>query len=397
MDYSILRRWVLVIACLCLALNAGCADEYRTIVDSRGVAVQVPTDIERVVTISDGFVEEVMTVIGLQDKLIGLGSEGFSWISDVKSPTSDGGNRSVGTCMHVAAYLNPWIRDLPVISSWSMPPNYEMLVSLDPDVVIIRAGDCTFYMDEESRQKAIDTIESLDIPLVVTYAPNTYDEPNMSIISEEIRIVGQVFGKEDEAVEIADYLESEVEFVSERTAEIQDNDKPRVLIFGMSPKARGNGGAGYAYGLNTTESYFVENIVNAKNAYQENGGSTQLLSSEHILALEPDVIVLATSHAYPTPQELYEAPYYQNLQDMRAIKNKRVVALPWTPVNCAKRLEYPIEVMVIAKATYPELFQDVDLDSWILDFYQNVYDVDETQAKELRSLQGMDWTLEEGL
>ena len=132
MDYSILRRWVLAIACLCLALNAGCADEYRTIVDSRGVAVQVPTDIEHVVTISDGFVEEVMTVIGLQDKLIGLGSEGFSWISDVKSPTSDGGNRSVGTCMHVAAYLNPWIRDLPVISSWSMPPNYEMLVSLDP-------------------------------------------------------------------------------------------------------------------------------------------------------------------------------------------------------------------------------------------------------------------------
>jgi iron complex transport system substrate-binding protein len=128
-------------------------------------------------------------------KLNGLGSEVFSWISDVKSPTSDGGNRSVGTCMHVAAYLNPWIRDLPVISSWSMPPNYEMLVSLGPDVVIIRAGDCTFYMDEESRQKAIDTIESLDIPLVVTYAPNTYDEPNMSIISEEIRIIGSI-GKE---------------------------------------------------------------------------------------------------------------------------------------------------------------------------------------------------------
>jgi iron complex transport system substrate-binding protein len=58
-------------------------------------------------------------------------------------------------------------------------------------------------------------------------------------------------------------------------------------------------------------------------------------------------------------------------------------------------LEYPIEVMVIAKAVYPEKFQDTDLAEWILDFYQKVYQVDRETAKGLRSIQWLDWTVEE--
>jgi iron complex transport system substrate-binding protein len=79
---------------------------------------------------------------------------------------------------------------------------------------------------------------------------------------------------------------------------------------------------------------------------------------------------------------------------MDAIKNRRVVALPWSPCNCAKRLEYPIDVMVIATGTYPGLFKDVELEVWLLDFYQNVYGVDLETAKELRSAQWMDWAVE---
>jgi len=52
--------------------------------------------------------------------------------------------------------------------------------------------------------------------------------------------------------------------------------------------------------------------------------------------------------------------------------------------------------MVIAKAAYPERFEDVDLGEWLLDFYMNVYNVDRETAVELRSAQWMDWVLEEG-
>jgi iron complex transport system substrate-binding protein len=388
-----LRCCMLAVACLCLFSVAGCADEYRTVVDSRGVAVQVPMEIERVVTISDGLVEGVMTNLDIEDKLVGLGSDCLPKLWEWEYPTVEGKNYTLEG-MNTVNYLNPWIRDLPLVAAYGMPPNYEMLVSLDPDVVIIRGGDCTFWTDEDSMQQAINTIDALGIPLIVTYGPNTYDEPNMSIISEEIRIIGQVFGREEDAAELADYLENEVEFVRERTVDIPDDEKPRVLLFGLSPLSRDGGGAGDIEGIDTIESFFLEEIVNAKNAFQE-PAYFKLVSAEHVLALDPDVIVLPTDWGYHPPRELYEAPYYQNLQELTAVKNRRVMALPWLPCNCDKRLEYPIEVMVMAKAAYPERFEDVNLAEWLLDFYQNIFNVDRETAEGLRTAQLMDWTLEE--
>jgi iron complex transport system substrate-binding protein len=80
---------------------------------------------------------------------------------------------------------------------------------------------------------------------------------------------------------------------------------------------------------------------------------------------------------------------------LEAVKDHRVWALPWTPYNCAKRLEYPIEVMVTAKAAYPQLFNDIKIHEWVLDFYKTVYHVDNGTAISLRSIQWLDWTVEE--
>ena len=65
---------MLAVACLCLIFGAGSADEYRTVTDMQGRDVPIPNDIERVVTIDDGLIEGVMTVLGESDKIVGLGS-----------------------------------------------------------------------------------------------------------------------------------------------------------------------------------------------------------------------------------------------------------------------------------------------------------------------------------
>ena len=116
------------------------------------------------------------------------------------------------------------------------------------------------------------------------------------------------------------------------------------------------------------ESYFLENIVKARNAYT-GGGSFSVVNTEQVFAMDPDVIVLPTAWGYHPPKELYTAPYYTRLSGLKAVKNRRVVALPWTPCNCAKRIEYPIEIMIMAKACHPELFKDIKISEWVLDFY----------------------------
>ncbi|BBO82341.1 hypothetical protein DSCO28_29070 [Desulfosarcina ovata subsp. sediminis] len=81
-----------------------------------------------------------------------------------------------------------------------------------------------------------------------------------------------------------------------------------------------------------------------------------------------------------------------DLRQMMAVKNRRVAALSFTPCNCDKRLKYPIDIMVMAKTAYPDRFFDIDLADWLIDFYRNVYGVNEQTAEKLRAVQWMDWT-----
>lgn len=398
----------LLLAIILLVFSAGCTtpgaeqgittvsgEEYRTVVDSRGVAVQVPVNIERVVTISDGMIEGTMTYINKQDLIVGLGSSCLQRNFKYEYPTISGETYEYHDGMNPVTYLNRWMMDLPLIAQSGSAINYESLVSLDPDVVIMRIGSCTVrFIDDESVIKTIDTIESLGIPLVVIYGPPAFEDPDLSKVSDEIRIIGEVFGEEKQAMKVANYLEDQVSLIYDRTKDIPMEERPRVLVLGLSPTARNAGGAGQVFGLDTIESYFIEEIAHAKSAYAE-PGYFKTVSAEQLLSINPDVIILCTANGYHPPEELYSAPYYQNLQELDAVKNQRVVAWPWTPCNCAKRLEYPIDVMVIAKAAYPEIFEDIEFSEWLLDFYQNVYGVDRGTAIELRSAQWMDWTVEE--
>ena len=115
------------------------------------------------------------------------------------------------------------------------------------------------------------------------------------------------------------------------------------------------------------------------------------MSAEQIYACDPDVILLPTANGYHPPFELYEAPYYENLQELRAVRNRRVYALPWSPMNASRRVEYPLDMLIIAKASYPGLFADISVYDFALLFYQDVYGVDEATARGLRSTQLLDW------
>lgn len=369
--------------------------EYRIVTDSRGVEVKVPVNIERVVTVSDGLVEEVMVVLNVNNTLVGLGSKGLQYEGDFTYPDENGTNVTVSGGKHIVLALSPDVKTLPLVMDYGLAMNYETLASVEPDIVIIRFGDSSFLSaEDDNAKKTIQTIESLGIPLVVLYSPNCYENSNPTAVSDEIRVIGQVFGKEEEADRIASCLESRQEIIKERTQNISDEEKPEVLMLGLSPMHRTETSVGIAWGLKTTESYMIEDVVNAKNAFRSDLGSFEIVSTEKVLAMDPDVIVIGTAAHYAPPEELYEAPYYKNLRELQAVKNQRVVSLPYSPRNSAKRLEYPIDLMVIAKAAYPEKFEDIDLNEWILSFYQEVYGIDRDTAIQLRSAQLMDWCVE---
>ena len=68
--------------------------------------------------------------------------------------------------------------------------------------------------------------------------------------------------------------------------------------------------------------------------------------------------------------------------------------MPWSPMKGARRVEYPIDMLIIAKATYPESFADIKVHEFAIKFYRDVYNVDEKTARNLLSEQILDWTIE---
>lgn len=384
-----------IFSIIILVVTFACLNAKDIIVtDMRGVNVSVPDNLERIATISDGFVEGVMTHLGVIHKVTVIGS--WSMKRDYKySFTTVGGEEYTLRGWNTMKYLHPWLNDLPCINSpQGNIINYETLASANPQLVILRVGDCTLRgANPESVEKTIGTIEALGIPLVVIFSPNYYNKAELSSMKEEMRVLGDIFGQREKALKLFDYLDATEKMIRKRTASIKEKNKVSMLYLGLNPNVRKKGAAGSVSGVNTPESYIIEGIANAKNAFTGKGSGV-IMSAEQLYSLNPDVIVLPTSNGYHPPRELYESPDFQILQELKAVKNKRVYAMPWSPMNCARRVEYPIDMMIIAKAAYPDKFKDIKVHTFVLQFYKDVYNVSDKDAEALRSEQILDWTVE---
>ncbi len=366
----------------------------KTVVDSRGKRVQLPQNPQRVATISDALVEELMIVFGVEDRVVGIGSTCL--IREFKyhyQPTS-GETFSYQGGMNPALFLNRSLQQLPLFVRPGTEINYEFLAGLDPDVLIIDQGACTlpWRNDREIMNRGLARLESLGIPTIVLKGLNATTPPRIEALSEVIQILGEVFNRQEKAAWLSGYLAESIQMVIDRTRAVPESDRPKVLMLGLDPLLRGQGTVGQVYGSQDIHAYFIEQIVHAENAYR-GSEARATLNLEHLFAIDPDVIILPTANGYHPPRELYDVSFFQSLQPLKAIQTRRVGSLPWSPCNCDKRLEYPIDIYIMAKKTYPDLFRDLDLSEWILQFYRDVYGVDDRRARDLLEAQWLDWTL----
>ena len=364
-----------LMAIIAVQINPIDAAGSKIVTDMRGAKVSIPEDPQRVVAMSRSLIDTTMYIFGEQDKLVGgsIYQKGGGY----ENYTYDGEDHRV--CTWISFVLNPNYRNLTNVGGFGGPygtPNVENIASLNPDLLILR----DLGTDDEDTAKFLEALKRLNIPVVVLKYPDCYDNVSVDTIYEEVRLLGEVFGKQEKAEKIVSLMDKQVQLIKDRTDDIVDEDKAQVLYFGAPTSAKDKGGAGYALGTHTIESIFLEDIVNAKNAYNES--TTDIISSERLLSIDPDVIILPTYSGHHPPREMYDEERFKNVQDLSALKNKRVYSLAATPCR-DERLEFPINLMIEAKAVYPDRFKDIDLDNWIRDYFKDLYGVDDDKAAEL--------------
>lgn len=360
-------------------------DRYpRSIVDATGTEVTLYKPPERVFEISTGLISKTMFIFGESDKIIGKGGNSLSG-SEV-TYTYNGKTYSYSELYPIEVILNPNIRDVSY-SGYGWPPSYETIANTDPDIIIVSTRSWS-REGGESCEQSIDTMRELGIPVVVLNEIGVYDQDETEVVYKEIEILGEIFEKEDKAQEIINLLEEQVQFVRGRTEDIPEDEKRTFLYAGISTKCPGKGGVSYVTGSDQLESILIEDIINAKNAFS--GSGRQVMSAEQILALDPDVILLPTAQGIHTPDELYNDERFEALQELRAIKEKRVCGLPYISYR-TERLSFPVTLMVEAKAIYPERFEDVVVSEWLDDYHRKLYSVDEETIQEIKKRLGLEW------
>ena len=360
-------------------------EAYKTVTDMRGKEVKIPKDPKRVVAISEGMVDQIMVAFGIEDRMVGYGAcSKIKDTPDFREYLAINETDPYRGTWHIGAVLYPKMRELPYLGTPTKGINYEQLADLNPDIIIMRARD---YDKNEGEKKTIATIEKLGFPLIIINRPNHYDKPDVSTIYKEIEVLGEVFDKQEKAQELLDFLDGKVTFIKERTKDIPEDEKRKVLYFGLSISARKKGGVGNVRGIDSIESVFIEDIINAKNAYR--GTGRVIMSAEQVLALNPDVIVLPTSSYFHPPREIY-AEAFENIREVKAIKERRVGSLP--AVGCrSERLDFAMTLMIEAKHIYPERFEDIDLNEFVHNYYKDVFGVSDDKVEELKLAQRLRW------
>ena len=208
-------------------------------------------------------------------------------------------------------------------------PNFEKIVSLNPDIVFATSG---------VQKQAIERLEELGVKIYILEAET------MENLLIEIKNIGKLTGKSQQAQELIAAMEKRIKAVKEKLSNIPEDQKPKVFLeiwhdpLWTAPKK--------------TLIYQVIELAGGKHAITIEGDWNQVttVDPESVIDANPDVILLAFENSDPI--SVYELAGWSAVS---AVKNKRVFQIdPDIISRPGPRIIDALEQ--IAKILYPDLF-----------------------------------------
>ncbi|MGO1120477.1 ABC transporter substrate-binding protein [Rhodovibrionaceae bacterium A322] len=333
-------------ACLVvlLGLTQGSAKAHTiTVTDTLGRQVEVPAQAQRILL---GFYFEDFYAIG--------GPEAYDRVAAIsKAAWHDWRNSQ----WKVYLAANPKIADLIDVGEVDAGTfSLETAVAARPDVAIIAAWQ--FH----AMGPVVGKLEAAGIPVVVAdYNAQTVEKHTISTL-----MIGQILGAEDRAQELADNYAAAVADVEARVKKA-GGDPERVYV------ELGNKGADELGNTYTDHMWGgVIGLAGGQNIALGQVGKWAPLNPEYVLASNPQAIFVAGSYWVSRDKALLmgfgvtEDQTQARLQpfadrpgwaELEAVKEGKVYALYH---GGARTLYDYTFLQYIAKALYPEAFQDVD-------------------------------------
>ena len=328
---------------LCLGLLAGCGNTdisgtTRTITDGAGRQVAIPETVRSIVCVGVGALR-YSCYMGAQDLVVGV--EDY----EIK-----------GGLDRLYNYVNfEKFETLPVIGTNGVP-YAEEIIKLAPDVIVMSA-----YASVE----ADDLQDKTGTPVVVIPGSDTTLDADAF---ETIRILGEVYGKQNRATELTAYLKGLEKDLSDRTKDVPDSEKPSVYVGGVSFKGH--------HGFEGTEAgYGPFALIGAKNLADTTGQTGAFnIDLEQVLAWDPDVIFIDFNGMALIKEDYAKNPDYYNA--LTAVQEGKVYS-QISFRSSASNLETALaDAYYAACVMYPEQFADIDPEEKAREIFQTILGVD---------------------
>lgn len=306
--------------------------EVRTIVDGDGREVEIPYTVESIVCVGVGALRYTCYMEG-QDLVVG--------VEDYE--TKAGMSRLYN-------YVNfDKFGSLPVTGT-NGEPFVEEIINVDPQVIV---------MSSYANVDPDDLQSKTGIPVVVVPGSDTTLDDKAY---ETIRIMGELYGKEERAASLTEYLHGIEKDLADRTSGVSDEDKPTAYVCGVSFKG--------AHGFEGTEAYYGPfELIRANNLANKTGQNGAFdVDLEQVLAWNPDVIFMDFNGLDLINADYAEHPdYYSSLTAVQEGKVYSQISFRSSASNLETALA---DAYYAATILYPEQFADVNVEEKTGEIFQ---------------------------
>ena len=330
--------------------ESGSDSAVRTITDHAGNEVVLPEKVEKVAI---GGLTPLTSVycmfMGSSEGLVGI--------------HPDSKNAAVNSILGEAY---PGLKELP--DGWASGDdiNMEELLKLKPDVVFYNADVTANY----------EALAAAGIP-AVGFSTTLYEDYNtIDTFQAWIELLKDVMGDSDRADGIIAYGEEVKSKVAEKLSSLSDEEKPQALILSnYNESAITAGGISFA-------NYWIES-AGGENLGYDIGAFVGQVNMEQVYEWNPEVLFLNSFSAY-TPEDLYNntAVDGHDWSGIKAVQNKRVYKIPlgmyyWFPPSS----DSPLMLQWMAKQMHPDLFEDLDIEQEVREYYTQFYGIELTDEQ----------------
>lgn len=281
------------LALLGVCFNAGWAQPENVVLDDRGRAIALPPSVERVVVAGTPLYAEILVDLGALNSLVGV----------TDSPDNP-----------------PQVADVVKIGPSFPSPNIELIIALEPDVVLGAVFDVR------------DQLEAAGLTVVTPVAFIA----GIGDLFTTIEAVGVVVGKRYEAAALIDAISRQIVLVE--SAVVQEEPVRAAFLFPSDD------GPPFAAGKGSIEGELLTR-AGGSNVFSDVAGGN-VVSLEELIVRDPQVIFTA-------PSQVALITDNRPLEAISAVKNGRVFGVKASSLTSTRVAD---TLQAMAKALYPQAF-----------------------------------------